>query len=193
MDIFGVLRVTWLPRARPPEPSAPVPEQPAPEQAPFEQPADEQPADETPADETPADETPAPGPPPDAPAAPPDDTAGPDLVRELIGLADDMLALAEKAPDSAPSPRTLGVLQRRMDRLLDDCGVRILRDEGPVVASRHQVVRTRPAGADDTEGWIAATIRRGYLHGDRLIRPQLVVAYAAGQPAATEEGIDHEG
>jgi len=154
VDIFGVLRVTWLPRARPPEPDPQVPEQPAPEQ--------------------PAPEQLAPG-----------------VVRELIGLADDLLALAEKA--AGPGPRTIGSLQRRVDRLLADCGVRILRDDGPVVASRHEVVGTRAAGADDTEGWIAATIRRGYLHDDQLIRPQLVVAYVAGPPAEHREGIDDEG
>ena len=158
MDIFGVLRVTWLPSTRPPEPNAPA------------------------------------DPPPDPPADPADpDPVGPDVVRELISLADDLLALTEKASDPGPGPRTFGVLQRRVDRLLDDCGVRILRDDGPVVAARHEVVGTRPAGPDDTEGWIAATIRRGYLHDDRLIRPQLVVAYAAGATGRTREGIDHEG
>ena len=166
MDIFGVVRVTWLPRAGPSEPGPP--------NAPVEPP------------DTPVE-------PPDAPVEPPDAPVGPDVVRELIGLADDLLALTAKAPDSAPSPRAFGILQRRVDRLLDNCGVRILRDDGPVVAARHQVIETRPAGTNDTAGWIAATIRRGYLYGDQLIRPQLVVAYAAGPPAETEEGIDHEG
>jgi hypothetical protein len=186
MDIFGVLRVTWLPRARPHEPNAPVPEQPGHETLAAEPPPDApaEPSDNAPADNAPADNAPA----DNAPAA-----AGPDVVRELIGLADDLLALTAKASDSGPSPRTLGVLQRRVDRLLEDCGVRILRDDGPVVPSRHEIVRTRLAGPDDTEGWIASTVRRGYLHGDRLIRPQLVVAYAAGPPAGTKEGTDHEG
>ena len=80
-----------------------------------------------------------------------------------------------------------------MDRLLADCGVRIMREEGPVVPARHEVVGARPAGEDGAEGWIAATVRRGYLHGDRLIRPQQVVAYAAGEPAGADERNNSEG
>jgi hypothetical protein len=214
VDIFGVLRVTWLPRARPHEPDGPAPEPPASEPLAEETPAADEapaaeetpaadeapPAEETPAAEEapPAEETPAAEEAPaaeetlaadEAPAVEPP----PDVIRDLIGLADDLLALTEKASGAGPSPRTLQLLQRRVDRLLNACGVRILGENGPVVASRHEVVGVRPAGADDTEGWIASTVRRGYLHGDRLIRAQQVVAYAARPPTGTDERNDDEG
>jgi len=165
MDIFGLIRVTWLPRARSLEPDGPAPEPPAPG--------------------PPAPEPPAPGPPAIEPP--------PDVVRDLIGLADDLVALAEKTSGTGPSPGALQLLKRRVDRLLDACGVQILSETGPVVASRHEVIEVRTAGAGDTEGWIASTVRRGYLHGDRLIRPQQVVAYAAGPLARTEGRNDDEG
>jgi hypothetical protein len=170
MDIFGLIRVTWLPRARPLEPDGPAPEPQA-----SEPPTPEPPPLEPPASDPPAIEPP------------------PDVLRDLIGLADDLVALAEKTSGSGPSPGTLRLLQRRVDRLLDACGVQILSETGPVVASRHEVIEVRTAGTGDTEGWIASTVRRGYLHGDRLIRPQQVVAYAAGPPARTEGRNDDEG
>ncbi len=159
MDICGVLRVTWLPRARLPEPSRP-------------------PEPRTAAPELPASE----------PSAQANDLApSPDVVRGLIVLADDLIDLTEHASGTESSTRTLRLVLRRVDRLLSDCGVQVVRDEGPVLASRHEVVGARPAGADGTEGWIAATVRRGYLQGDRLIRPQQVMAYTIGHRAGTDE------
>jgi hypothetical protein len=154
MDIGGVLRVTWLPRARRHESRATTSEPPAGAIA---------------------------QPPAGASAEPPD------VVRGLIGLADVLLDLTEHPSRPESCVRTLRLVQRRVDRLLADCGVRIVRDEGPIVPSKHEVVGARPAGEHGTEGWIAATVRRGYSHGDRLVRPQQVVAYTTGQPAGTKE------
>jgi hypothetical protein len=154
MDIGGVLRVTWRPRARRHESRAATSELPA-----------------------------------DAIAQPPSGTPAepPDVVQGLIGLADVLLDLTEHPSGPESCVRTLRLVQRRVDRLLADCGVRIVRDEGPVVPFKHEVVGARPAGEHGIEGWIAATVRRGYLHGDRLVRPQQVVAYTTGQPAAAKE------
>jgi len=178
MDIFRAIRVSRRPRTRPHEPNGR---------------ADESLAKEKPAEETAAaDEALTVGDALDAGETPVLEDAvepPPTMIRDLIGLADDLLALTDRAPGTALSPRTLELLQRRVDRLLNDCGVQILGENGPVVASRHEVVGVWPAGADDTEGWIASTVRRGYLHGDRLIRPQQVVAYSAG----TDERSDDEG
>jgi hypothetical protein len=166
VDIFGVLRVMWLPRARHHEHSA-VPATPPAVPAAV------------------AAEV-------DAPAGPP---AGPppDIVRGLIGLADVLLDLTEHPSGPESSVRTLRLVRRRVDRLLADCGVRTVQDEGPVVPSRHEVVGVRPSGEDGAEGRIAATVRQGYLHGDQLIRPQQVVAYTAGRPAGADERNNNEG
>lgn len=173
MDIFGALRVTWLPRARLHDRRA-VPAGPSP----AEPPAAGPPA--VTADAAATAGPPAAGPPPD-------------IVQGLIGLADALLDLTEHPSGPGSSVRTLRLVQRRVDRLLTDCGVRIVRDEGPVVPARHEVVGARPAAEGGAEGWIAATVRRGYLHGDRLIRPQQVVAYIAGKPAGAGERNKSEG
>jgi molecular chaperone GrpE (heat shock protein) len=117
----------------------------------------------------------------------------PDIVEGLIRLTDDLLDLTEHASGPESDARALRLVQRRVERLLADCGARIVRDDGPVNASRHTVVAVRPATADGPEGWIAGTVRPGYLHGGQLIRPQQVVAYTIEQPAGTMEGNDHEG
>ena len=166
--------MTWLPRARRHEPPAapPLPAEPPPVEAAS-------------AERTLAAEAPA------GPAA----AAGPqaDIVRGLIGLADILLDLTERPTGPEPGLRTLLLVQRRVDRLLTACGVRIVADEGLVTPARHEVVGTRPADEKGAEGWIAATIRRGYLHDDRLIRPQQVVAFAGGGPAGADERNNSEG
>jgi hypothetical protein len=53
-------------------------------------------------------------------------------------------------------------------------------------------VGTRPAAEGDVANSIATTVRPGYLHEGRLIRPQQVVAYA-GDGDPVDEGTDDEG
>ena len=162
-----MLRVTRLPRARLHDPRA-VPAVPSPA--------------EPPAVTAAADVT----------AGPPAAGPPPAIVQGLIGLADALVDLTRHPSGPESGVRTLELVQRRVDRLLTDCGVRIVLDEGPVVPSRHEVVGARPAGEHGAEGWIAATVRQGYLHGDQLIRPQQVVAYIAGQPVGADERNNSE-
>jgi hypothetical protein len=168
VDIFGVFRVTWLPRTRRHDQCAML----------CEPPGAGLPAVTAEA-----------GASADRSAAGP----SPDIVQGLIGLADALLDLTEHPSGPDSSMRTLRLVQRRVDRLLTDYGMRTVLDEGPVVPSRHEVVGTRPAGAHGAEGWIAATVRQGYLHGDRLIRPQQIVAYTAGKLIGADERNNSEG
>jgi hypothetical protein len=114
------------------------------------------------------------------------------VIRSLISLADDMAGLADRASGESTGDRALRLAQWRVDQILAECGVQAVTDEGPVDPGRHEVVGSRPTGADGTAGWIAATIRRGYLADGQLIRPQQVVAYAA-DTTGTAEGSDHAG
>ncbi len=163
MDLFGLVRITWLPGAKeagpPPAPPPAVPP-PPPLQEPPEPPAVT------------------------APAADPE----PDMIQSLIGLADDLAELSGRDWTGESAARTLRLVQWRVDKVLGESGVQALSDNGPVVPARHEVVGAEPAGANDRAGWIAATVRRGYLRGDQLIRPQQVVAYVTTEPAAHAEG-----
>ena len=191
MDLFGIVRVTvrvtWLrgreaagEQAAPASgtASAPAPDEPAPAQpvgsGPVAQPVPPEPF--------------VPPPVPVRPGAPAADEEAD--VRSLISLADDLAGLADRAAGESGGDRTLRLAQWRVDQVLAQRGVQAVCDEGPVDPGRHEVVGSRPASAGGPPGWIAATIRPGYVSGDRLIRPQQVVAYAAGADAGREESDD---
>jgi molecular chaperone GrpE (heat shock protein) len=153
VDLFGLVRVTWLPRRQPADPiDAPVR------------------ADATPG--TPEG-----------------------VVRSLIGLADDLAGLAERAAGEnaageSAAGSALRLAQWRVGQVLAECGVQPVRDEGPVEPARHEVVGVRPAGPDGSAGWIAATVRPGYMADGQLIRPQQVVAYAASATGTSKGSGD---
>lgn len=156
MEFFGLVRVVWIRRTAP-EPTEATAETPPPA----------------------ALTTLAP---PSAPEpSPPSEELSISTVLGLISLADDLAVLADRSGEESGS-RTLGLLARKVERLLARSGVQVVRDEGPVVGTRHEVVATRPAGSDQVANQIASTVRPGYLHDDgSLIRPQQVVAYTAGE------------
>jgi len=214
MDLFGLVRITWLPGekndslAAPPSLRSPsAPERPEGlEPSEPREPSDPQEPQDAGSQPGLAPEQPDPGPLPepspptqpsvtelpgtvgaDAPAA----VVEPDVVWSLIGLADDLADLAGRDWTGESAARTLQLVQRRVDTVLAESGVQALADEGPVVPARHHVVGAQPADADGAAGSIAATVRRGYMRGDQLIRPQLVVAYIAADPSAPKEGETH--
>jgi len=175
MDLFGLVRITWLPGEKNAHTAVP-PHNPSPSAL---EPPEAEPRPEPPAPQEPP-EPPAMTVPPAAPE--------PDMVRSLIGLADDLAELSGRDWTGESAAHTLRLVQWRVDKVLAECGVQALSDEGPVVPARHEVVGAEPTGTDGRAGWIAATVRRGYLRGDQLIRPQQVVAYVTTESAAHAEG-----
>jgi len=176
VDLFGVVRVTvqvtWLPRrkatdqhATPADPGAA-----AGRSGPAEQ-VVSGPAAPSPVPREPSKPSPVPAR-TGTPAAPEA------VVRSLISLADDLADLAGRASGEGTGDRALRLAQWRVDQVLTESGVYAMSDEGPVDPGRHEVVGSRPTPAGGTVGWIAATVRRGYLADGDLIRPQQVVAYA---------------
>ncbi len=191
MDLFGVVRVTvqvtWLRRreAAGEQAEADLAAEPV-GAGPAAEPVGAGPVAQAPTPPEPFVPPPVPVR-PESPAA--DEEA---VIRSLISLADDLAGLADLAAGDGGNDRTLRLAQWRVDQVLAQRGVQAVSDEGPVDPGRHEVVGSRPASAGGPPGWIAATIRRGYLSGDRLIRPQQVVAYAVGVTPA-REGSDDAG
>ena len=95
----------------------------------------------------------------------------------LLPVIDDFeRAMANVPPELAGNPWLNGVsmIQRKFQKMLDDQGVTILDPVGDVFdPSRHEAV-----GMEDSDqvesGHIAVTLQKGYLHGDRVLRPALV-------------------
>jgi molecular chaperone GrpE len=114
--------------------------------------------------------------------------AGEDLIRKVIGVADDFDRAIEAQPeDMAGHAWVEGItaIDRKLRALLDSEGVRAI-DASPgdqFDPREHDAIANVP-GTGRPEGEIVNEIRRGYRLRDRVIRPSLV-AVAAGDTATT--------
>ena len=115
--------------------------------------------------------------------------AAEDLIRKVLGLADDFDLAIEARPESiADDPWFEGVsaIDRKLRTLLESEGVSAI-DARPGTAfdpREHEAIAYVP-GTAHGEGEIVEQVRRGYRLRDRVLRPALV-AVAAGDPATTE-------
>ena len=114
--------------------------------------------------------------------------AGEDLIRKVIGVADDFDRAIEAQPeDIAAHAWVEGItaIDRKLRVLLDSEGVRAI-EAGPgsqFDPRDHEAIANVP-GTGRPEGEIVNEIRRGYRLRDRVIRPALV-AVAAGDTETT--------
>jgi molecular chaperone GrpE len=95
----------------------------------------------------------------------------------LLPVIDDFeRAMANVPPELADNPWLNGVsmIQRKFQKMLDDQGVTILDPVGDVFdPSRHEAVGMEDS--DEVEsGHVTTTLQKGYLHGERVLRPALV-------------------
>ena len=113
------------------------------------------------------------------------------LLAELL-LVLDYLEMALAAPCASPEGRNLhaGVELTRVQlwSVLEREGVKLVAETGRFDAAVHQAVE-RVETADEPEGTILATLRRGYVLGSQILRPAHVrVAAASRSDAAAEAG-----
>ena len=112
--------------------------------------------------------------------------AGEDLIRKVLGLADDFDRAIEARPDSiAADPWFEGVsaIDRKLRQLLESEGVSSI-DASPGLQfdpHEHEAVAT-VAGTGRAGGEIVEELRRGYRLRDRVIRPALVAVASATDP-----------
>ncbi len=103
--------------------------------------------------------------------------AAADLLEELLPLVDDLERALEAEPEtSGASAYREGVvlIHRRLLELLRKRGVRPIEALGqPFDPHYHQAVVHEPSPAH-ADGEVIAELRRGYLLGDRLLRPAMV-------------------
>ena len=116
--------------------------------------------------------------------------AGEDLIRKVIGVADDFDRAIEARPaDFAEHAWVEGItaIDRKLRALLDSEGVSAI-DATPGRSfdpREHDAIANVP-GTGRPEGEIVNEIRRGYRLRDRVIRPSLVAVAAADTPTETE-------
>ncbi|HXH07391.1 MAG TPA: nucleotide exchange factor GrpE [Vicinamibacterales bacterium] len=112
-------------------------------------------------------------------------TAAAELLRELLPVIDDLeraLAVETSADGADAYRRGVELIHRQLLDLLRRRGVRPIETVGARFDPRwHQAVAYEPAPGR-REGEIVEEYRRGYLFGDRLLRPAAVkVAAGEGQ------------
>jgi molecular chaperone GrpE len=114
--------------------------------------------------------------------------AGEDLIRKVLGLADDFDRAIDARPDElADSAWVEGIaaIDRKLRALLESEGVSII---DAAAGSRfdpreHDAIASVP-GSGLPEGTIVDEVRRGYRLRDRVIRPALVAVAAPEEPTA---------
>ena len=104
--------------------------------------------------------------------------AGEDLIRKVLGLADDFDRAIEARPDSIAEEawfEGIEAIDRKLRLLLESEGVSAIdADPGkPFDPREHEAIANVP-GTDQPDGAIVEEIRRGYRLRDRVIRPALV-------------------
>lgn len=103
-------------------------------------------------------------------------SAAADLIEELLPLVDDLeRALKAEAPAGAETYRQgVELIHRQLLETLKKRGVRPIEALGADFDPHyHQAVTHEPAG-HRREGEVIEEFRRGYMLGDRLLRPSMV-------------------
>ena len=115
--------------------------------------------------------------------------AGEDLIRKVLGLADDFDRAIEARPASIAEDawfEGIAAIDRKLRLLLESEGVTSI-DATPgrqFDPREHEAIANVP-DADRSEGEIVEEIRRGYRLRDRVIRPALVAVASAAAPTTT--------
>src|SRR6187401_2972979 len=113
--------------------------------------------------------------------------AAEDLIRKVLGLADDFDLAIEARPESiADDPWFEGVsaIDRKLRTLLESEGVSAIdaAPGTPFDPRDHEAIVNVP-GTGRPEGEIVEQVRRGYRLRDRVLRPALVAVAGSSDPA----------
>src|SRR6476646_1452939 len=104
--------------------------------------------------------------------------AGEDLIRKVLGVADDFDRAIESRPEAIAEEawfEGIAAIDRKLRLLLESEGVTTIdaAPGRPFDPREHEAIANVP-GTDRPEGEIVEEIRRGYRLRDRVIRPALV-------------------
>lgn len=110
-----------------------------------------------------------------------------ELVADLFEIRDNFGRALEAAvpleDDAADALREgVGLIDRQIAAMLEREGIEEVETSGSVDPRKHRVVETRPSPGHDP-GEIVEVYRRGYRHGDRVLREADVVVAADGDSA----------
>jgi len=104
------------------------------------------------------------------------------VLLDLLTLLDNFeraLETANPGPNAPPETQAVydgvALIYRQLRDLLERRGVKPIEAMGrPFDPSRHEAVTQVPVDEDHEEGMVALEVQKGYLHGDRVLRPSRV-------------------
>lgn len=101
-----------------------------------------------------------------------------DVLQGVISALDDMDLAFQNLPQQLDGQivgwvEGFRLVQRKLDKILDDQGVSSISTAGDFDPNLHEAV-SHEDSSDHNEGQIIAELRKGYQIGNRVIRPALV-------------------
>jgi molecular chaperone GrpE len=99
------------------------------------------------------------------------------VLKDILPVIDDFERAMSHVPESLQDDSWVGgvgMILRKLNKVLDNYGVTVLDPTGePFDPNRHEAI-----GTDDSDdvatGHVTATMQKGYVLGDRVLRPALV-------------------
>jgi molecular chaperone GrpE len=100
-----------------------------------------------------------------------------ETLRKILPVIDDFdRAVANVPPDKADDEVIKGfsLIHRKMLTLLDSAGVKVINPVGEVFDPAFHEAIGRDESSDLESGRVTAVLQKGYVHGDKVLRPALV-------------------
>lgn len=118
------------------------------------------------------------------------------LIGKLLPVLDDLERAMQTLPlglERLTWIEGIFLIKRKLEVVLESEGVKPIEAEGQMFDPLYHEAVTYEEVEGYEDGKIIGEVQRGYMLGDRVIRPALVrVARAPAKPAATKEGADVE-
>ncbi len=97
-----------------------------------------------------------------------------ETIKKLLPVLDDLeLALANR-PTDEPWANGVELVYRKFQSILEKEGIARMDAEGtPFDPNLHEAIMQEPSETHES-GAVAAVLRQGYTHGERVLRPALV-------------------
>jgi len=103
------------------------------------------------------------------------EAAAADLLQELLPLVDDMeRALRAESDDADAIRKGIELIHKQLLEILRKRGVRPIEALGADFDPHYHMAVAHEPGNDRREGEVIEEFRRGYMLGDRLLRPAMV-------------------
>ena len=103
------------------------------------------------------------------------EAAAADLLTELLPLVDDMeRALRAEGNDADPIRKGVELIHKQLVEILRKRGVRPIEALGADFDPHYHMAVAHEHADDKREGEVIEEFRRGYMLGDRLLRPAMV-------------------